>query len=142
MKLHSLMLVVVAGAAVPAVTFAQETAGEGASKASEPAAIVVLPAGGEAGAEAPSDAATPAAAVDRGKGPDGAEANRFVDRDGDGIQDGQEHRFRRHGTGAPGRGKRAGPDGGGGLFRRGAGDGSGGGRGAGNGECVGQGSGK
>jgi len=62
--------------------------------------------------------------------PTGAEKTSFVDRDGDGIQDGMEHRFRRHAKGAKGQG---GGTAGMGMHV----DGTGGGRGAGQGACKG-----
>lgn len=64
----------------------------------------VEPAREPAAEAAPTAAAAPppveAAALGKAPG-DGAS---FVDRDGDGIQDGREHRFRKHGKGVLGHG--------------------------------------
>jgi hypothetical protein len=80
--------------------------------------LLSLQARAEEMAPAPSAAATPAAEGTPGQDEPPDAAATFQDRDGDGIQDGQEHRFRRHGKGAPGRG---GSGLGGGMMRRGQG---------------------
>lgn len=84
--------------------------------------IVATPAAAAAAQPAPavSPAVSPASASTSGEGAT------FVDRDGDGIQDGQEHRFRKHGKGAQGHWAPGMGDGAGGMRRfRGGGGGNG-----------------
>lgn len=90
---------------IPTVALAQGAEGEKASaQAAPPAKPEPNKQAGSAGAAAgEKPPSPPAAAEDASKTAAVAEKREtFVDRDGDGIQDGQEHRFRRRGASARG----------------------------------------
>jgi hypothetical protein len=112
MNIRMTLLVLVGASVLPRMAVAQA--------AVEPArAAAVQAAPGAAGT--PEPVVTPPAAVVPAVVPASNAASDagagFVDRDGDGIQDGQEHRFRKHGKGVMGHGA-AGAGTGSGTMRR------------------------
>jgi hypothetical protein len=112
MNIRMTLLVLVGASVLPRMAVAQvvvEPAKAAAVEAAPGAAVAAAPV------VAPAPAVVPAAVSAQNVAPAGGAA--FVDRDGDGIQDGQEHRFRKHGKGVMGRGA-AGTGKGAGTMRR------------------------
>ncbi len=115
MNIRMALLVLIGASVLPRLAVAQAAGEPAKAPAVEAVPVsVAQPASAIVPAVVPASNATP------------TEGAAFVDRDGDGIQDGQEHRFRKHGKGVLGHGAAGTGTGSGGMRRfRGGGSGSG-----------------
>jgi hypothetical protein len=101
MNIRMTLLVLVGASVLPRMAVAQVVV-EPAKAAAVEAAPGAAAAAAAAPVVKPAPAVVPVVVPSSNAAPDAGAA--FVDRDGDGIQDGQEHRFRKHGKGVLGHG--------------------------------------